>query len=139
MFFRPRLSFACVLKPITVSARPVRGVSVSVGGTRSLSGSIDVLSLQATITKDTDAATAATTKPRRRTPNGALYMRVTFNGWLVAATTSLAAARHHQRCEELRESGDHAFRPGCASRRRVCRSAAGRRAAGYPTWTAWSG
>jgi len=38
-----------------------------------------------TFPKDTDAATAATTKPRRRTPKGALYMRVTFNGWLVAS------------------------------------------------------
>src|SRR5438270_5028002 len=97
MFFRPRLSFASVLKPITVSGSPVRGVSESVGGIRSLNGSIDVLSLHAMIPKDTDAATAATTKPRRRTPKGALYMRVTFNGWLVAETR-LESTRHHRRC-----------------------------------------
>src|ERR1051325_8420380 len=103
MFFRPRLSFASVLKPMTVSASPLRGVSVRVGGTRSLSGSIEVLSLQAAIPKDTDAATAATTKPRRRTPKGALYMRVTFNGWLVAETR-LEAARHHRRCGDRKST-----------------------------------
>src|SRR5205814_9141195 len=110
MVFRPRLSFASVLKPITVSGRPVRGVSEIVGGTRSLSGSIDVVSLHAATPRDTDAATAATTRPRRRTPTGTLCIRVTFNGWLVGSdsTESQESAGRRRRCVVGRGSGGHA-------------------------------
>src|SRR6266516_2173771 len=88
MVLSPRLSLASVVNAITVSARPVSGVSEIVGGTRSLCGSIDVLSLHAATTRDNDAAAAATTKPRRRTPESSLCIRVTFNGWLVGSDSS---------------------------------------------------
>src|SRR5216110_3732222 len=98
MVFRPRLSFAWVEKAITVSARPPIGVSESVGGTRSLIGSIDVESLHAATPSETDVATAATAKPRRRAPKGTLCMRVTFNGWLVESdwTKRLESARRRR-------------------------------------------
>src|SRR5438105_12523235 len=98
MVFRPRLSFASVEKAITVSGRPVIGVSEMVGGTRSLIGSIDVVSLHAATPSETDAATAAT-KPRRRAPKGTLCIRVTFNGWLVESdwTKRPESARRRRR------------------------------------------
>src|SRR5438445_10536937 len=85
MVLRPRLSFASVENAITVSGVSGIGVSEIVGGMRSLCGSIDVVSLHAATPRDTDAATAATARPRRRTPKGTLCIRVTFNGWLVGS------------------------------------------------------
>src|SRR2546423_7650315 len=98
MVFRPRLSFAWVEKAMTVSAVPPIAVSDTVGGMRSLIGSIDVESLHAATPSETATATAATAKPRRRAPKGALCIRVTFSGWLVVSdwTERLESARHRR-------------------------------------------
>src|SRR5580765_3388322 len=96
--FRPRLSEASVLKAMTVSACCVFAVSERVGGTLSLCGSMDVESLHAATPRETETAAAATMSPRRRAAKGAIYIRVTFNGWLVGSdsTMHLVSARRRR-------------------------------------------
>jgi hypothetical protein len=71
-----------------VSANPVMGVSETVGGVRSCVASVDVVSLHAATPREINAATTATARPRRRPPVRSLYIRVTFNGWLVVSDST---------------------------------------------------
>src|SRR3954469_1597870 len=89
MVFRPRLSFASVVNAMTVSAWPVFGVRSSVGGMRFRCGSIDVLSLHAATAREIEAAAATHLRPWLSPRTRALFIRVTFNGWLVGSDSSM--------------------------------------------------